>query len=124
MRSPALCLFVIVFAIVVSIPIERVSGAPDTSQSADRVALRIRFGMKDKTETDWSGKLTPSDGTVEQIRGWRWSAGDSAEGDSFTVATRRGTPQSAAERKRAQAGQQLPLTDNGIIATLWGVGTA
>ena len=31
-------------------------------------ALRIRFGMKDKQPTDWSGTLTPSAGKVESIR--------------------------------------------------------
>src|SRR5688572_4761815 len=83
-------------------------------------ALRIRFGMKDKQGTDWSGTLTPSAGKVESIRGWRWSGDDSGEGNAFTVATRRAQPQSAAERKRVQAGQQLPISDNGIIATLSG----
>jgi hypothetical protein len=45
-------------------------------------ALRIRFGMKDKQGTDWSGTITPSAGKVESIRGWRWSGDDAAEGNA------------------------------------------
>jgi hypothetical protein len=94
--------------------------AASASYAADSVALRIRFGMKDPEGQDWSGKLELSEGKVESIRGWRWMAGDVASGNEFTVATRRGTPQSRGERARVQAGQKLPVRDNGLIATLAG----
>jgi hypothetical protein len=84
-------------------------------------ALRIRFGLKDKQPTDWSGSITPVSGKVESIRGWRWVQGDVAEGNNFTVGTRRGQAQGAAQRRRAQQGQQQPMQDNGIIVTLSGV---
>jgi hypothetical protein len=75
------------------------------ADASEPVAIRFRFGMKDKEGTDWSGKLTTSgSGKVESIRGWRWMPGDHAEGDSWTVATRRGQAQSRAERQRVAAG--------------------
>src|SRR2546426_597792 len=52
---------------------------------ADTIALRIRFGMKDKDTTDWSGQLHLSQGKVESMRGWRWMQGDKSAGNSFTV---------------------------------------
>ena len=87
----------------------------------DHVALRIRFGMKDKEATDWSGKLALSDGKVEAIRGWRWMAGDDApramRSPSPRAASSRRTPPSG---KRVQAGEQMPMSDNGIVVTLAG----
>ncbi|HEV2295518.1 MAG TPA: hypothetical protein VGR35_16835, partial [Tepidisphaeraceae bacterium] len=84
------------------------------------VSLRVRFGMKDKEGTDWSGKLTTSAGTVQSFRGWRWMPGDNAEGDSWTIATRRLPAQSAADRQRVARGGQMPIGDNGFIVTLNG----
>src|SRR4051812_31982575 len=96
--------------------------APATPQPASElVTLRIRFGMKDQDNTDWSGTLALSSGKVESIRGWRWMPGDKAEGNAFTVMTRRQAAQSEAERKRIQAGGKLPIKENGIIVTLSGV---
>ncbi|MEA2736253.1 MAG: hypothetical protein QOE14_2704, partial [Humisphaera sp.] len=92
-----------------------------TTKPSERVALRIRFGLKDREATDWSGKLALSEGSVEAIRGWRWMEGDSASGDSFTISTRRAGAQNAAERRRVQAGQQMPMSDNGIVVTLAGI---
>src|SRR5687768_15546051 len=94
-----------------------------SAEADDRVALRIRFGMKDKQGTDWSGRIVPSAGKVESIHGWRWMAGDTAEGDTFTVSTRRAQPQSATERRRVKEGQQMPMSDNGIIVTMSGAGS-
>jgi hypothetical protein len=92
------------------------------AQAADKepVSLRIRFGMKDQKPTDWSGSLTPSAGKVEDIRGWRWGAGDSADGNRWTAKTRRQQPQNAAQRARISAGQQLPMNDNGVLVTVSG----
>src|SRR5688572_8830489 len=83
--------------------VERPPGGAD-----ETMALRIRVGLKDKEATDWSGKIALSEGKVEAIRGWRWMAGDGAEGNGFTVSTRRRQPQNAGERKRVQAGERLP----------------
>src|SRR4051812_28705806 len=78
--------------------------APTTPKAASElVTLRIRFGMKDQENTDWSGTLGLSSGKIESIRGWRWMPGDKAEGNAFTVMTRRQVAQSEAERKRVQA---------------------
>ena len=84
---------------------------------ADDVALRVRFGLKDKEGQDWNGKLDLSEGAVKSMRGWHWMPGDHASGNEFTVATRRGAAQSAAERARVQAGNKLPVRDNGFEAT-------
>src|SRR5687768_200878 len=120
MHRNRLSVFLLLLICVASTP-DRVWAAEGGSAKRDeRVALRIRFGMKDKQGTDWGGTITPSQGKVETIHGWRWTAGDGAEGNSFKVSTRRAQPQSAAERKRVQAGGQLPLSDNGIIVTLSG----
>src|SRR5689334_18542714 len=87
----------------------------------DQVAFRIRFGMKDQKATDWSGTVTPSSGKVESIRGWRWMPGDHAKDNTFTVGTRRQGAQNAADRKRVQAGERMPMTDNGVVVTMSGV---
>lgn len=86
----------------------------------NRVTLRINFGMKDQQPTDWSGKLSVGTGKVESIRGWRWVQNDSADGESWSVRTRRKSPQSSGERARVAAGFQLPIQDNGILVTLIG----
>jgi len=89
------------------------------AEEQDQVAtLRIRFGMKDTEPTDWSGKLLAGQAKVEAIRSWRWSNADSAEGNAWTVHTRRATAQGAAQRQRVAAGLVLPMSDNGIIVTL------
>src|SRR5262245_28012272 len=95
--------------------------APAALQPNDLVTLRIRFGFKDKDPTDWSGSIIPASGKVESIRGWRWVAGDTAEGNAWIVGTRRPPAQNAAERRRVNAGEKLPMADNGVIVTLSGV---
>src|SRR2546423_11469774 len=82
------------------------------------ISLRIRFGMKDKDGQDWSGKLTPSEGSVQSIRGWRWMPGDKSDANTWMIATRRPQAQSAAEKKQIANGRKLAVQDNGFIATL------
>src|SRR6185295_7059932 len=53
--------------------------------------------------------------------GWRWMPGDHADGNSFTVATRRAAAQNREERLRIRAGGKLPVSDNGIIVSLSGI---
>lgn len=93
---------------------------PSLAADDDRVTLRIRFGMKDQEPTDWSGKLVLASGTVESIRGWRWTQTDAAQGNSWNVRTRRKPVQGSADRKRIEAGLKLPMTDNGVLVTLRG----
>ena len=117
-RRTSLSLFGIVLALTF---VTDAAAAEHASGGADEtVALRIRVGLKDKEATDWSGKIALSEGKVETIRGWRWMAGDGAEGNEFTISTRRRQAQNSGERKRVQAGERLPMSDNGIIATLAG----
>ena len=117
-RWTSLSLFGVVLALTLvadAAAAERPPGGAD-----ETVALRIRVGLKDKEATDWSGKLALSEGNVEAIRGWRWMAGDGAEGNEFTLSTRRKQAQNAAERKRVQGGERMPMSDNGVIVTLAG----
>src|SRR4051812_32829472 len=90
------------------------------SAAEQPITFRVRFGMKDKDGADWSGKLTLSEGTVQSIRGWRWVAGDKAEGNAWPIATRRAPAQARAERQRVAAGMKLPVQDNGFIVTIDG----
>ena len=55
------------------------------------------------------------------MRGWRWMAGDKAEGGEFTISTRRAQPQTRGDRQRIAAGGKMPLLDHGFIATLAGL---
>jgi hypothetical protein len=118
-RPLALSLAVVTFALG-GIAASRAVAAASPAGS-DAVAIKFRFGMKDMDATDWSGKLNVSSGKVESIRGWRWMPGDHANGNEFTVHTRRQAAQSEQERKRVQEGGKLPMNDNGIVATLSGV---
>jgi len=93
--------------------------ADDSASSGDRIALRIRFGMKDQDATDWSGSFDSS-AKIESIHGWRWMPGDHANGKEFTVWTRRAQAQSRGQQKQLQAGNKLPMQDNGIVVTLAG----
>ena len=95
-----------------------VVGAAPAAAADDLVTLRIRFGSRDQQPTDWSGQLSPAAGSVVSIRGWRWMQDDAADGNSWSVRTRRKPAQGAGERARVAAGQKLPITDNGIIVTL------
>src|SRR6266545_373185 len=104
--------FLVLSIAILSLAVSQVRGADDTA------AVRIRFGMKDTDNTDWSGTVTPSSGKVESIRGWRWMPGDKADGNSFTVMSRRQQAQSAAERKQVAAWNQMPMTDNGILVSM------
>ncbi|HSU65482.1 MAG TPA: hypothetical protein VLJ39_01295, partial [Tepidisphaeraceae bacterium] len=103
--------------------VSRSSAAESIASAAgpDTASIRFRFGMKDTDNGDWTGKLSLSDGKVESIRGWRWMPGDHADGNEFTVRTRRQQPQSEADRARLRNGGKMPVQDNGIIATLGGV---
>ena len=109
-------------ALALSLALLSLAAAPAAlADTAGPVALRVRFGMKDKEPTDWSGKVEVSGGgKVESIRGVRWMPGDHAEGNSFVVNTRRQQAQGRAERQRVAAGGVMPMTDNGIVLTLSG----
>jgi len=99
------------------------SAAPADLQP-DSAAVRIRFGMRDTQSTDWSGKITPSQGRVTDIRGWRWGAGDAANvpAGTWTVHTNRVPAQGEAAKKAVKAGRQMPMADNGVVVTLAGAG--
>ncbi|MBM4080240.1 MAG: hypothetical protein FJ278_11120, partial [Planctomycetes bacterium] len=83
------------------------------------VVLRVRFGMKDQEPTDWSGTIAVTPGRVLDIRGWRWTPADFAEGNAWTVQTRRLPPMDSVQRKRVEEGKiTMPIGDNGVVITL------
>ncbi len=111
---------VVVVVVISTFVLQSSNAAPSSQPSPDAIGLRVRFGMKDKAATKWDGKLVVSEGKVTSIRGWRWGPGDSAEGNEFTISTRRPGAQGAGEKKIVAAGGKLPIADNGFIAELSG----
>ncbi|MEO7155925.1 MAG: hypothetical protein ABI039_00100 [Vicinamibacterales bacterium] len=95
-------------------------GASISDPTPGTVMLRVRFGMKDKEPSTWDGKLDLSEGKVESFRGWRWTPGDTSDGASWTVATRRGPAQGGGEKARVAAGGKMPIGDNGFVVELSG----
>lgn len=93
-------------------------GIASIAAATEEATLRVRFGMKDADPTDWSGGVKLSEGKVVEISGWRWTLGDKATGDNWTVHTRaqpaQGQPEVPADGKRA------PLGDNGVVLKLTG----
>src|SRR5271169_2549361 len=64
--------------------------APPTAAPAARTALRITFGEKQERETDYSGTITLSAGTVAEIIPWRFFGDDRTQGpNGWHVTTRR-----------------------------------
>jgi len=48
--------------------------------NADDVGVRLRFGLNDKTPTNWDGSVMVSPGRVTSISGWRFTSADSTDG--------------------------------------------
>ena len=92
--------------------------AAEPQVPANAVTLRVRFGMKDTETVDWSGGVTAMPGKVADIRGWRWTPMDKAEGSSWNVRTRPIPIQGRAQREKGDAGKKMPIGDNGVIITL------
>jgi hypothetical protein len=63
--------------------------------------LRITFGHKDRTPTDWSGRIDVQGGTVAALSGWRFEAKDAVDG---TAAWKCRT------RNQVAPGARFPLT--------------
>ncbi len=59
--------------------------APLCAQSA-AVSLRITFGELQEREKDYSGAIAVSQGSVEQVRPWRFGQDDSVDGASWKLA--------------------------------------
>jgi hypothetical protein len=86
--------------------------------SGPETMLLVRLGIGDREPTAWDGKITVTPGDVKRIEGWRFMAGDAADGAHFTVSTRRLPMQSSAERERGP--DAMPMGDNGFFLTLAG----
>ena len=89
------------------------------------IGVRIRFGLTDTGNTDWSGKVSVSPGQVERIDGWRFEDTDQViDNASWTASTRplsvrRGNAakKAKAKGKKAQAAGGM-LSDNGVFLLL------
>lgn len=84
--------------------------------SGSAVGLRIIMGLTDTEPTDWSGAATLSAGKVAAIRGWRWTAGDGARDNSWTLHTKRQPLQNP--NSKVNKGKRGPISDAGIVLML------
>src|SRR5271165_1387105 len=81
--------------------------APGNSAPAG-TDFRILLGVNDQTPTKWDGSITVVGGRVTGIRGWRFTAADSADLSGWKASTR-----NTIQRK----GRVGPLVSNGVIVT-------
>ena len=93
--------------------------------NADEAGFRLRFGLNDKTPTNWDGSVTVSPGQVVAISGWRFTSADSTDGtNTWQAATRPAVgPRRANNPRRAaqNARPNAPIADNGVLLSLTGV---
>jgi hypothetical protein len=81
----------------------------------EEVGIRIRFGVKDKKNTVWSGSAEVAPGKIDQVSGWRFQFSDKVEGTSWKAETRSLTvrksnnPKKAAERKTPMSRWQTTM---------------
>jgi len=90
--------------------------------NADDIGIRLRFGLNDKTPTNWDGSVTVSPGQVAGISGWRFTIADSTDGtNSWSAATRPAVAARRANNPRLAAlqtvGTNAPIADNGVLLT-------
>lgn len=97
--------------------------APGINADASKtVALRVRFGLKDTEPTDWSGKISVSEGKVAEVRGWRWTPTDAVIGNAaWKVSSVRQSPADAPAAPN-NPNRKLPINDSGIVVCLEGAG--
>jgi hypothetical protein len=92
------------------------------SSFAADIGVRIRFGLTDSGNTDWSGKVSVSPGTVERIDGWRFEEADrvidkaSWQASTRPLTVRRGN----AAKKKAKKKTNDSMADNGVFLFLTG----
>ncbi|MBI3680929.1 MAG: hypothetical protein HY235_11095 [Acidobacteria bacterium] len=65
------------------------AGGPRASMM-EAAAVRIEFGIADREARAWNGSISARAGEILSLRNWRPRPGDSINGHSFTLATRRG----------------------------------
>ncbi|MEQ1859966.1 MAG: DUF3604 domain-containing protein [Chthoniobacteraceae bacterium] len=98
-----------------------------TTALADDIGIKLRFGIKDKEATDWSGTVAVAPGSVTLISGWRFAQQDKA--DSVTGWTCRTRPQVADNKRRSNNPQKqqarvattVQIGDNGVLISFSGV---
>ncbi|HUR57330.1 MAG TPA: hypothetical protein VM029_06450, partial [Opitutaceae bacterium] len=92
------------------------------SSFAADIGVRIRFGLTDTGNTDWSGKVSVSPGTIERVDGWRFEEADrvidkaSWQASTRPLTVRRGN----AAKKKAKKKTSDSMADNGVFVFLTG----
>ncbi|MBI3679499.1 MAG: hypothetical protein HY235_03800 [Acidobacteria bacterium] len=72
------------------------------------LSFRILLGVNDRASNGWDGSISVTPGRITRIRGWRFTAADSAGANSWKAATRQ------SPGKKGKAG---PILENGVIVT-------
>ena len=87
---------------------------------ADEVGVQIRFGLNDKSNTKWDGKVAVSSGQVDLISGLRFEQQDKADGVKGWQASTRPITRNRGRNRNNK--KKAPIADNGVILSLSGVG--
>lgn len=86
---------------------------------AERVGVKIRFGLTDTVPAEWDGVAEVEPGRIAEVRGWRFAGSDQVVGSHGWKASTRGDP---AKRRTNRPGMERaipsPPTDNGVTLTL------
>jgi hypothetical protein len=83
-------------------------GTASAKSSPNGTDFRILLGVNDTAPTKWDGSITVSGGSITGVRGWRFTAADSADASSWKASTR-----NAVQRK----GNLGAMVANGVIVT-------
>jgi hypothetical protein len=100
---------------------------PLATTHAAEVGVRIRFGLKDQSNTKWDGTVSVAPGKVAAIDGWRFQQTDKVIGTTGWQASTRPLAQRRSNNpgkagKAAKKGNAASLlADNGVILLLDGV---
>lgn len=56
----------------------------------DTASVRIEFGINDSAPRPWNGSISASSGSIVSVRNWHPRPGEKIDGNSWTLATRKG----------------------------------
>ncbi|MCX6618176.1 MAG: hypothetical protein NTZ98_19045 [Acidobacteria bacterium] len=87
-----------------------------------RHAFRVVFGVGDKDQQKWDGRLEVRGGKLVRLEGWRVWQNDRIDGDRFQLTTRPGTIEDQLHPPKEMPGRAERLIPAGLIVTLEGDG--
>lgn len=86
---------------------------------AERVGVKIRFGLTDTTPSEWHGVAEVEPGRVAEVRGWRFAGPDQVIGSrAWKASTRGGSATRRTNRPGRERAVPSPLMDNGVTVAL------